>query len=278
MGPLLALFGFTIRSTLLARKLWAVLIMLAAPSMLLVLIRLVEEDAISKGRELWEAYHVMNQFLILMVAVPLVCMVYGVSLISAEVESRTFVYLVTRRMRRATVFLIKYVATACVLALLCDAGAVSVYFATFSGVDLPVPVAGNPALGQWNPTHELMVYLAVIPAAVCGFLALFAMVGLLARKPLGVSAFYWVMVELILSNMPTGARVYSLLHPLRLMMIREMPGVTALYELPQDLLNRVYRPDQSGLIPLLIVILVSAGITAWAVSVRELLPTKVSQD
>ncbi|MCH9002753.1 MAG: hypothetical protein IIC02_09295, partial [Planctomycetes bacterium] len=111
MRPIAALFLFTIRQTLSSRKIWLTILLLIAPSVLMLIIRNFAPP-FDHVRGLWSIYHVFAQFLFIMGLVPLVCMVHGTALIGAEVEARTIVYLITRRMRRATVMLVKFFATA----------------------------------------------------------------------------------------------------------------------------------------------------------------------
>ena len=121
MGPILALFNFTMRQTLLHRRVWLAVLILAAPCVLHVAIRAVAPP-IDEPQDMWEVYHVSALFLLMSVLIPLVCMVYGTALVGADVEAGTMVYLITRRMRRATVLLVKFVATSLVLAVLCAGG------------------------------------------------------------------------------------------------------------------------------------------------------------
>ena len=136
MGPIATLFLFTIRQTLWSRKIWLSLLVLSGPSALLLLIRNLAQHSMQGVEPLWQMYHVMVQFFLVMGLIPLVCMIYGTALIGAEVESRTFVYLITRRMRRGTVLLVKFIATALVLAVLCDLALVSVHLCALAGRDL----------------------------------------------------------------------------------------------------------------------------------------------
>ena len=181
MGPIVALFNFTLRQTLGNRKIWLSLLILAAPCALMLLIRNFEPET-PKARTLWEMYHVPAQFFLGMVLVPLVCLVHGTALIGAEVEAKTIVYLITRRMRRSTVLLVKFIATALVLAVLCDLGMVALHYCTLAGRDLPGIIAGSH-YADWNPAGELRHYLMIIPLEVLCFLAIFNLIGLMLSFP-----------------------------------------------------------------------------------------------
>ncbi len=276
MTPNIALFGFTIRQTLWSRKIWLTVLLLAAPCALLLVVRNVAPP-IEKARPLWEMYHVLVQFLLLMGLVPLICMVHGTSLIGAEVEAGTIVYLITRRMRRATVLLVKFVATALVLTMLCEAGTVSLHLCALAGRDMTSLLA-HSSYADWNPSADLYTYLRVIPWAVLSFLAVFSLIGLLTTRPLAISVFYFVTVELILSNIPIRAKVYSLMHQVRVTIAGAIPRVSDLYELPPDLRAELYPQGATALPGLLGIVLAALVLSIVLITLRELMPTKVSRE
>jgi hypothetical protein len=226
---------------------------------------------------LWQKYHVLAHFFLMCVLVPLVCMVHGTALIGADVDAQTITYLITRRMRRATVLFVKFIATALVLAVLCDLAMVALHLCTFAGREMPAIVTG-PTSVPWNPMSDLQSYLLIFPAAVLGFLAVFTLIGLLTTRPLAISVLYFVMIELILSNLPVKARMYSLLHPLRVMVVGAIPGVADLYELPRELAKELYPQGATALPALLIIIATALAISAFLMTVRELTPTKISRE
>ena len=277
MNPIAALFNFTIKQTLVSRKIWLTLLVLTGPCALVILIRCFA-DPPPQGQALWEMYHVLVQFLLIMGLVPLICLVHGTALISADVESRTIVYLTTRRMRRATVFLVKFVATALVLAVLCDLGMMALHFCVLTGQELPSSAAGASADAVWNPRHDFTCYLWTIPTAVWGFLAIFSLIGFLTARPLTLAVFYLIAFEIIISNLPIGVRVYSLLHYVRMTMTGLMPRVAALYELPRELGERLYPEGTTGLPQLSAIVLIALVLSGILITVRELTPAKVSRE
>jgi len=276
MRPITALFLFTIRQTLSSRKIWLTILLLVAPSVLLLILRNFAPP-IDNARDQWEIYHVFSQFFFIMGLVPLVCMVHGTALIGAEVEARTIVYLITRRMRRATVMLVKFAATALVLAIACDVAMISLHYCMLAGRDIPSLLAGT-SLADWNPSNALRCYLYVIPIAVLSFLAIFSLIGLVSARPLALSVIYFVTVELVLSNMPVRARIYSVMHQLRVMMAGAMPGVSKLYELPTELRQELYYEDASALPQILGIVLTALILSAILMTYRELVPAKISRD
>lgn len=276
MRPMAALFLFTIRQTLSSRKIWLTILLLVAPSVLLLIIRNFAPP-IDSARNQWEIYHVFAQFLFIMGLVPLVCMVHGTALIGAEVEARTIVYLITRRMRRATVMLVKFFATAFVLAVACDMAMVGLHYCMLAGRDVPALIAGT-SYADWNPSQELLCYLYIIPLAVLSFLAIFSFIGLMSARPLAMSVLYLVTVEMVLSNIPVRARIYSLMHQLRVTMAGALPGVSTLYELPRELSQELYHDDASALPQILGIVVVALVLSAILMTNRELVPTKISRD
>lgn len=276
MGPIVALFNFTIRQTLLDRKIWLSVLLLAAPCALVLVIRNVAPP-IDSPKELWEMYHVLAQFFMLMVLVPLVCMVHGTALIGADVEARTIAYLITRRMRKATVLLVKFVATVLVLAVLCDLAMVGLHLCALAGRDVPSLIA-HSRFADWSPTSDLCCYLLIIPVGVLSFLAVFSLIGLLTTRPLALSVMYLVVVELVLSNIPVGAKMYSLSCQLRVPLAGAMPRVVDLYELPRELGEQLF-PAGATVPPVLLgVVLVALVLSCVLITLRELMPTKVSRE
>lgn len=276
MRPIAALFLFTIRQTLLSRKIWLTVLLLAAPCALLLVIRNFGPP-IDKARTLWEMYEVLTQFLFLMGLVPLVCMLHGTALVGADVEAGTIVYLITRRMHRATVLLVKFIATALVLAVLCDLAMIVLHICALGGRDMP-SILAHSSFADWSPSSELTYYLLVIPSAVLGFLAVFSLIGLLTARPLAVSVFYLVTVELVLSNLPIRARAYSLMHQLRVTMAGLIPSVSQLYELPRELREELYPQGATALPELFGIALVALVLSAVLITLRELVPAKVSRE
>lgn len=278
MTPMAALFGFTIKQTLLSRRIWLTLLLLAGPSALILLVRAVA-PAIETADKLWEQYHATVQFLLIQVILPLVCLVHGTGLIGSEVEGKTLVYLITRRMRRSTVLLVKFAATGLALAVLCDLALLGVYASTFAGQDVPALTAHAHSYADWKPAHELACYVAVIPAGVAGFLAVFTLIGLLTRQSLGLSVFYLVVVELIVGNVPAGVRAFTLLHTLRATLAGAIPRLAGIFpDLPPELREQLYPAGGTGLPTLLTVVIVALALSGLLVTLRELMPAKVARE
>jgi len=280
MRPIAALFTFTVRQMLFSRKLWMTLLLLAAPSALIVTIRSVAPPVEDAG-ELWDRYHGSVQFLLVMVIIPLVCMVYGVGLIGSEVEGHTLAHLITRRMRRATVLLVKFAATALVLVVLSELALAALYACALAGYDVSSLTGAAPAHAHWSPGRDLLGYMATIPAGVVGFLAVFTLIGLLTAQPLALSVFYLIAMEVVMGNVPTGAQAYTLLHAQRVAMVYAIPELSDLFhhaEISAGLHDRLFPEGATGLPQLLGVVLAALVLSIVLVTVRELMPTKVARE
>jgi ABC-2 type transport system permease protein len=270
---MLALFGFTLRQILGQRKLWLAAAILLFPTAVVVLARSVGGER-SVGH-LWEMYHVLMQFVLIMLLMPLVCLLYGTALIGAEVEHRTLVCLITRRLRRANVLLVRFVATWVALTALFALAMLALHL----GVTLHAGIA--TILGTrtaWQPWHDLRGYLAIAPAGAAGFLAVFTTISLVFSRPLIISVIYVVIFELVLGNLPLPARRLSISHPLRQTMVQRIPGVRRLYELPVEVGDLVYPAGQTGTWTLLAAVAVLLAVACALMTVRELVPARVSRD
>lgn len=272
-----ALFLFTIRQMLRDAKFWAVAAALFLPCGLALLIQRFHPP-IHCLTPAWHLDHGLSQFMFLMGLVPLACMIYGTGLIGSEAESRTIGYLITRRLRRRTVLLTKFVATALVLILICSAAAAAIYASVVWRLDWPSLAPKSGDLVDWNPAQELIVYLGIAALGVIGFLAIFSLIGLLTTRPLAMSVLYMVVVELVVGNLPAGARAYSLIHQLRVTAAAAIPRLVELFELPSGMGSQFFPANGSGVPEVLIVSGAALFLACVLVTVRELTPSKVARD
>lgn len=280
-----ALFWFTVRQMFLQRKIWLTAGLLAFPAAVVLLVRNFAGQMTAD--DVYESYHGPMQFLVFMLIMPLVCMLYGTALIGAELEQRTLVYLTTRRLRRATVLLVRFAATWVALTLMFQLGMLALHVCTVGGVDLTTDVsaADNPNPGQrsfpagaWQPWHDLGCYLAVAPAGVAGFVAMFTALSLLTRRSLMLSIVYFIMFELTLGNLPLSARRFTITHQLRQMMVSTMPDIRRFYGLPAELAERLHPAGATGTWTLIGVVVVLLSIASILMTFRELVPTKVGRE
>ena len=277
VGAIAALFLFTIRQMLRDAKFWAVAAAQFLPCALALLIHRFHPPIHDLGPA-WHLYHGLSQFMFLMGLLPLACMIYGTGLIGTEAESKTIGYLITRRLRRRTVLLTKFVATALVLIVVCGVAAAAIYASVLWRLDWQSLAPKSGALADWNPAQELIVYLNVTALGVIGFLAIFSLIGLLTAKPLAMSVLYMVVVELVIGNLPAGARAYSLIHQLRVRAVAAIPGLVKLFELPSDLGAQLFPANGSGVPEVLVVSGVAVFLACVLVTMGELTPSRVARD
>jgi ABC-type transport system involved in multi-copper enzyme maturation permease subunit len=266
---MISLFLFTIRQNLLQRKIWLTILLLLFPTVLALVVRYLAEDRTL--RDLWQMYHVLMQFLMFTMLMPLVCVLYGTALIGAEVEQRTLIYLTTRKLRRATVLLVRFAGTWLVLTVLFALALLLLHVCVTTGL-------GLADAAFWKPALELRAYLMIAPAGVAGFLAVFTTISLVFARPLIISAIYMVTFEMMLANAPILACRLSITHPLRRTLLTWIPNVRELYDLPRDMQDLIYPPGVPGTWTVLCIIGALLLIAGTLVSVRELVPAKVSRD
>jgi ABC-2 type transport system permease protein len=273
VASLFALCGFTLRQILGQRKLWLAIAILLFPAAVVVLVRSVGGEHAT--RDVWEMYHVLMQFVLLMLLMPLVALLYGTALIGAEVEQRTLAYLTTRRLHRGSVLLIRFAATWLVLSALFALAMLALH----ACVTLHAAVNAVPGTRTaWEPAHDLGFYLALAPAGAAAFLAVFTTISLLASRPLIVSAIYVAVFELVLGNLPAPVRRLSISHPLRQFLAAHIPGGRELYQLPAPIVAEIYPAGHTGIWTLLAVTAVLLAAALALMTFRELVPARVSRD
>ena len=279
MGPIAALYTMTARQTLLNKRIWVAVFLMVLPCGLTMLLRKFAIDG-AFGPDAWEMYHIPIQFVLITAVLPMVCMIYGTALIGSEIESRTIVYLLTRRMKRATVLLVRFAAVATVLAVLFDLAVVVHYFCSTLGWD---PAVLDGATGPWarvsgwEPLADLLTYLWVVPIGVVTFLAVFTVVGF-TSKPMSLSITYIVILELITGNLPFGVRVYTISHQLRASMVAAIPRLVEVYELPQAVVEAIYPPGQSRLLHLAIIVAIALVAACLVMTTRQLVGTRIARE
>ena len=277
---MVALFWFTIRQSLRLRKLWFVLLVLAGPCALALLIRHFEVTNQLEG--VWKLYHIPMLFLFFMIGLPMVCMLYGSSLIGSEVDGRTLGYLTTRRMRRETVLLVRFAAGWLLLTVLAQLAVAAFHLCNLVGLDIDRLNAVADAAGDrpWEPWRDLFCYLRVVPFAVAAFLAVFTLLSLILRRPLIISLAYLVFLEMVVSNAPLKAQIYTITHQLRQMLKASIPNLLDAFPpfRSRAVIEALYPPGATGSIPLIIVVVAALALACVAMRTRELVPAKTGRD
>jgi ABC-2 type transport system permease protein len=267
MSAIIALFVFTIRQAFGDLKFWLVVAALFLPCLLVVVIRYFGPP--QSVHDAWAAYHGLIQFMFVLGLIPLACMIYGSGLIGSEVDSKTITYLITRTLKRRTVLATRFAAVFTVLAAACCLALVGLHICVVSGQEWATSVFG-PADG-WYPASELKIYLAMVPVAVGGFLAIFTLLGILVRRPLAWSLAYFVLFELVVGNVPAAVSKYSLARQLRGWVVSMIPEVAQLNP-------HVLVADAAGLWNVALVSAASLILACVWIGRRELVTHKVARD
>jgi ABC-type transport system involved in multi-copper enzyme maturation permease subunit len=216
------------------------------------------------------------QFVLLGFAVPLIALFYGTDLIGAEVQRRTMVYLLTRKMRRGTVLLAKFAATGLALTLIVALACGLVYLCALGGLEINTSPT-RQRTWVWQPLSDLGAYLLLAPLAALAYLAVYTLAGLIASRPLGFAIGYFIL-EISVSNIPVAARQYTVLHHLRKTMVEWIPGVGRLYPIPADLFAQLYPKGSTGVAALAALVFVALALSFFLVTRRELVPAKVAKE
>jgi ABC-2 type transport system permease protein len=253
----------------------SLLLLFVGPCGLALLIR--RFDGLDDLEDTWAFYHAIIQMLTFNVVIPLSCILYGTALIGSEVEARTAVYLFTRRMRRATVLLVKFAAASLAMVVLVELAVLAQYACTVGGLDLAS--LDGAAQGQWwKPAEDLIYYLTIAPMGVLAFGAVFVAISLLTARPLAASILYFVIVELVVSNLPLGARIYSVSHQLRRYMFAKIPQMGDFHDLSAEQVQMFFPPGSNGMVTLCALILAVLALACTLITVRELVPAKIAHE
>jgi len=248
-----AVFDLSLDGMVFSRRSLLMALLVAAPVAFAVLYRVLSatHGAPPLGAaDLWALmvaiYWVRN-------VLPLAALFYATSLVADEVEGRTLTYLLTRPLTRAAIFAGKfaaYLATTLTLAL---PAAVVTFFVLMTA-------PGAPALGP--AAVDLLRDLGVMLLALVAYGALFALLGVLLKRPVIPGLMFLYGWEL-LANLPGYMPRLTLTAWLR-SLIRHRPAEEGLAGLFQQVL-----PGDQALVVLLAVSLVLLGAAAWIFSTRE---------
>lgn len=236
------------RQILAGRKAWVALLLLAMPALLSLLVVTAGEWRESDV-ELWA------QAVYLFALYPqstclLLALLYGVSLVAAELDGKTLTYLFTRPVAKWRILVGKYLAVVGSLAFL------SVLSLGASWVVLGAPGGLRFLLGQ----------ALAAAGAVVAYTAIFTLVGVLFRtRTLVIGIIYAVTVEFFLSFVPALVSAASVTYYLRSMVARTLD-----VEIPPEVLRVV---GDMGLGPSALVVLgIAAGtlaVASWVCARRE---------
>ena len=188
-------FDLSLGEMLWSRRTVFMAIVLGAPVLLALVVRIVDASGIAPLRVNGSRvgggtmFGVMFWWLYLRFVVPVLGVFYGTSLIADEVEDKTITYLFTRPVARSAVLLGKYAAYLVCTSLVVLPSVMVVYF-------LIVPFR---EVGQTFLTLLTDLGLLALGLAVYG--ALFALAGTIMKRPLLVGlifAFGWEQIAMVM--------------------------------------------------------------------------------
>jgi ABC-type transport system involved in multi-copper enzyme maturation permease subunit len=175
------------------------LILMAVPLVVAVVLR-----SIGRLNEPELFYWNMTIYVFQMAVIPLLSMLFFSSLIAGEAGEGMLVYLFTRRLSRPGVLAGKFVGTFVTVTALALAAHAAFFFVTFTASINVAP--------QWD---VLWMTLVTNTLAIAVFACVFTLIGLVARKPMGVGIMYLLIFEIALTFMQLNIQRFSLLYYIR---------------------------------------------------------------
>ncbi|HEY7185022.1 MAG TPA: ABC transporter permease [Vicinamibacterales bacterium] len=194
MNGALRVFDLSLGEMLWSRRTIFMAIVVGAPVILAIVMRVVQAFGIPPLRVNGALVDPASMFGVLIwvpflrFIVPVLGVFYGTSLIADEVEDKTITYLFTRPVRRSAVLVGKYIAYLACTTLVVLPSIMVVYF-------LIVPFAQVAA-----SFRALLADLGLLALGLAAYGAVFALVGVVIKRPLVASlifAFGWEQVALV---------------------------------------------------------------------------------
>jgi ABC-2 type transport system permease protein len=156
----------------------------------------------------------------LQVALPLFCLAVLGDLIRSELQNNTLVFLTTRPMTRARLFLLKFI---CELAWVQLLALVSTILLLFVGLGLNIR----------DLERHAVLLVSIASLAVLAYGALSALVGMLHRRFLVIGAIYGLVVEVGIGQIPTNINNLSINRHLRTL-LAHIPSFREAYDWVPD--------------------------------------------
>lgn len=179
------------------RRLWLLGLTLAAPIALVLTITIGSDIRNHRAFE-FIAGAVLFSFYAIGVS-SLTALLYGTSIIGAEVQNQTLTYLFTRPIRRWRVVVGKYIANVTVLC---------------TGIVASLLIAWT--IFAWPLFNILGAVLVAVVAATIAYNAVFTLIGsIFTRKPLVFGMIYIVVIEVVLALVPSFARNFTVMYHVR---------------------------------------------------------------
>ena len=185
--------------------------------------------------------------------VPLAALFYATALIADEVEGKTLTYLLTRPVQRATILTGKFAACLATTLSLSLPSLVVTFF-------LLITARGWGAVGAAVP--DLFRDMGVVALALLAYGALFALLGVLLKRPM-IPGLLFVFVWELVANLPGYLPRFTLTAYLR-SLVRHRPPAEGFSEMFGQVL-----PPALCLEVLTGLVAVFLGLSLWIFSTRE---------
>ncbi len=193
----------TLRDLVRPKKLVAVAILIALPTLLALLLIMVQHVKHFHDLALQDLYYKISTFLVYNFVLVILSVIFGTGVITQEVEQKTIVYLLTRPVPRWRILLMKYAATVTLTTL-------TVWLAS---VSLALATVGIKGLGECGLPRDMGILL--VGALAYG--ALFLMVATLVDRPLLLGLLYAFGWESWVPSLPGNFKYLSLMAYLRVL-------------------------------------------------------------
>lgn len=238
------------------RKILVTFLLLVVLAGVSLLVRMVGDEPAS-DLEGWGFLSVLLMtFLYLQTVVILIPLLFASSLFRDEIEEGTWVYVISRPIRKSQILLAKYAACTIVSALLVAVGI------TLFQLGFIIPGGGD---FPWFERSLAFVYASVLGVATYG--ALFTLVGLVTRHALVLGIAYGFISEFVLTNIPAVIKKFTVMHYLRSIALNELAVPDRDLEEVLGLLQ-LSTPGEAAL-RLGLTILVALGLSQALISLRE---------
>ncbi len=272
MTAISSLFWFSVKQVINDRKLFLSFFLLAIPSGIAVLFRVLP-----RGYGYfppWQLYHVTLQYVLIGGVALLVCMLYAPSVLNTEAESGTLIHLFTRRLKRSSVLVVRFIAAVFALSILFSLSVIAFHLCYTWGVDQTVLGTGWKDGQPWKDT---LAYVYCSPLICSAFLAVFLAINLVTSRAMIASGVF-LLWEISAAYLPASARVYTVSHQLRRAMVCLNEHLVESFHLRARDLEICFPQGANGLFALSILIIVSLVIGGLCASTREMVPKRVTKD
>lgn len=248
-----AVFGLALDGMLWSRRSVLMIVLLAFPALLALAFRVFVAARVPPNISGFDLYGLVVAVYYVGNILPLVALFFATALVADEVEGRTITYLLTRPVRRGAILLGKFAAYVATTSILCLPAVVVTFF-------LLATTRGWEAMSAYAP--DLLRDLGVVVLALLAYGALFALFGVVMRRPV-IPGLLFIFVWELMSRLPGHLPRFTLAAYLR-SLIRHRPAEEGLAGVFGEAL-----PVALSLQSLAAVIVICVGLAAWIFSRRE---------